>query len=67
MEYLFYYMHCQQHQTRSGKIKANKTHQILATTQGFFVKTELQHIQLELLANHFILLLLIFFSKIINL
>ena len=35
---------CHQHQTRSGKIKANKTQQISVTTQVFFVKTELQHI-----------------------
>ena len=48
---------------RSGKIKANKTQQISVTTQVFFVKTELQHIQLQLLGNHFILLLLIFFLK----
>ena len=41
MEYLFYYM---QHQTRFGKIKTNKTQQILVKTQAFFVKTELRHI-----------------------
>ena len=41
MKYLFYYM--LQHQTRSGKIKTNKT-QILVKTQAFFVKTELQQI-----------------------
>ena len=39
---------CHQHQTRSGKIKANKTQQIPVKTQvffeSFFVKTELQHI-----------------------
>ena len=45
---------CRQHQTRSGKIKANKTQQILVKTQDFLVKTELQHIQLQLLVNHFI-------------
>ena len=33
-----------QHQTRSGKIKTNKTQQISIKTQGFFVKTELRHI-----------------------
>ena len=33
-----------QHQTRSGKIRANKTQQMLVTTQVFFVKTELQNI-----------------------
>ena len=43
---------CHQHQTRSGKIKAKKTQQILVTTQVFFVKTELQNIQLQLLVNH---------------
>ena len=52
-----------QHQTRSRKIKANRTQQILVTTQVIFVKTELQH---TLLVNHFILLLLIFFSEIVN-
>ena len=46
---------CHQHQTRSGKIKANKTQQISVTPQVFLVKTELQHI-----------LLLIFFSEIIT-
>ena len=55
-----------QHQTRSGKIKANKTQQISVTTQVFFIKIELQHIQLQLLVNHFILLLLISSSEIIN-
>ena len=35
---------CHQHQTRSGKIKANKTQQISVKTQVFFVKTELRHI-----------------------
>ena len=57
---------CHQPKTRSGKIKVDKTKQILITTQVLFVKTELQHIQLQLLVNHFKLLLLIFFSEIIN-
>ena len=35
---------CHQHQTRSGKIKTNKTQQISVKTQAFFVKTELRHI-----------------------
>ena len=35
---------CHQHQTRSGKIKTNKTQQISVKTQVFFVKTELRHI-----------------------
>ena len=39
---------CHEHQTKSGKIKANKTQQIWVTTQVFFVRTELQHIQLQL-------------------
>ena len=34
---------CHQHQTRSGKIKTNKIQKMLVKTQGFFVKTELQH------------------------
>ena len=55
---------CHQHQARSGKIKANKTHQISVKTQVFFAKTQLQHIYLQLLVNQFILFLLIFFSKI---
>ena len=61
MEYLFYYM-----PPTPNKIKTNKTQQILVKTQVFFVKTELQHIQLQLLVNHFISPLLIFFSEIIN-
>ena len=35
---------CHQYQTRSGKIKANKTQPISVKTQNCFVKTELQHI-----------------------
>ena len=35
---------CHQHQTRSGKIKTNKTQQISVETQNFFEKTELRHI-----------------------
>ena len=64
MEYLF---HCMlQHQTKVGKIKTNKTQQVPVKTQVFFVKTELGNIELQLLVNHFILFLLIFFSQIIN-
>ena len=40
MKYLF--ILCHQHQTRSGKVKANKTKQI-SVTKFFSVKTELQH------------------------
>ena len=43
MEYLFYYI-CHQHQTRSGKVKANNTQQMLVKTSVFYVKPELQHI-----------------------
>ena len=57
---------CHQQQARSGKIKNNETQQILVITLAFFLKIELQHIQLQLVVNHFILLLLIFFSEIIN-
>ena len=46
---------CHQHQTRSGKIKTNKTQQISVQTQVFFVKTELRHIELQLAVNHFII------------
>ena len=42
MEYLFHYM--PQQQTRSGKIKVNRTQQVSITTEVFFVETELQHI-----------------------
>ena len=35
-------------------------------TQVFFVKTEVRHIELQFLVNHFILFLLIFFSEIIS-
>ena len=34
---------CHQHQTRSGKIKANKAQQILVKRKFFFVKTELYY------------------------
>ena len=43
-----------------------KTQQISVKTQVFFVKTELQHIQLQLLVNRFILFLVVFFSEIIS-
>ena len=33
--YNIYFIICQQHQSRSGKIKANKTQQISVTTQVF--------------------------------
>ena len=58
-----FFIICHQHQTRSVKIKANKTQQISVTARAFFVKTKLQHIQLQLLVNHFILLLSIFLLK----
>ena len=35
---------CHQHQTRSGKIKTDKTQQISVKTQVFFVKTKLRYI-----------------------
>ena len=47
---------CQQLlQTKSEKIKTNKTQQILVKTHAFFVKFELQHNSLRLLVNHFTL------------
>ena len=61
MEYLFYYMTPTPHNTIQDLGKDNKTQQI--SVKSFFVKAELQHIQLQLLVNHFILLLLIFFLK----
>ena len=61
MEYLFYYM--PQTPNKIWEDKTNKTQQILAKTQVFFVKTELRHIQLRLLVSHFILFLLIFFLR----
>ena len=59
MEYYFYYM--PPTANKIWEVKSNKTQQISVTTQIFFVKAELQHIQLQQLVNHFILLLLIFF------
>ena len=61
-----YFIIWHQHQTRSGKIKTNKTQQISIKTQISFVKTELRHIKLQLILNHFILYLLIFFSEVIG-
>ena len=43
MEYLFYH----KPPTPNKIKKANKTQQISVTTHAFFVKTELQHIQLS--------------------
>ena len=54
-----------QHQIRFEKIKAIKTQQISVTTQILFVKTELQHIQLQRVGNHFVLFSSTFFSEII--
>ena len=61
MEYLFYYVPPTRH--KIWKDKTNKTQQISAKTQVFFIKTELRHIKLQLLLNYFILFLLIFFLK----
>ena len=56
-----------QHQTRSRKIKGNKTQQISVKTQIIFLKTEPQlKIKLQLQVNHFTLFLLIFLPQIIN-
>ena len=64
MEYLFYYVPPTPH--KIWEDKTNKTQQISAKTQVFFIKTELRHIKLQLLVNHFIIFLLIFFSEIIS-
>ena len=40
IEYVYY----MPHETRSGKIKANKSQQISVTTHVFSKKTKLQHI-----------------------
>ena len=61
-----YYIIWHQYQTRSRRIKTKKTHQTSAKTQAFFIKTELRHIKLQLLVNHFILFSLIFSSEIIS-
>ena len=53
-----------QPQTRSGKTRAKQSKSI--TTQVFFLKTKLKHVELQVLVNHFILLLLIYFSEIIK-
>ena len=42
------------------------TNTVLVTTQVFLVKTELQHIQLQLLVNHFIITFVDVFFEIIN-
>ena len=57
-----YFIIWHQHQTRSGKIKTNKTQQISIKTQVSFVKTELRHIKLQLILNH-IIFVDIFFLK----
>ena len=58
---------CHQRQTRSGKKKDNKTQQISVTTQVFGEKLNYNIFKyIQLLVNQFRLLLLIFFSEIIN-
>ena len=47
MEYLFYYM--LPTPDKIWEIKANKAQKISVTAQAFFVITELQHIQLQLI------------------
>ena len=63
---IFFCITWHQHQRRSGRIKTNKTQQFPVKTQIFFEKNELRHIKLQVLVNHFILFLLIFFSEIIS-
>ena len=41
-----YFIICYQQQTRPAKIKINKIQRISVKTQGFFVKTELRHIDI---------------------
>ena len=47
-----YFIICHQHQTRPGKIKTKKTANF-GQNKFFFVKAELQHLELQLLVNHF--------------
>ena len=54
---------CHQHQTRSWKKRLTKHSKFRSKHKVFFVKTELWHIQLQILENHFILFLLISFLK----
>ena len=62
-----YFTICHHHQTRSGKIKTKKNTANFDQNTSFFVKTELRHIyKTELVVNHFILFLLVFFSEITN-
>ena len=43
----------------SGKINVNKTANLGHNTSFFFAKTKLQYIQLQLLVNHFMIILVI--------
>ena len=58
---------CHQHQTRSRKIKANKTQKISVKTQGLFCKNwTTKYLTTTPSKSYFILFLLINFSEIIN-
>ena len=61
---IFYYMAPTPDKIWEDKDQQNTT--ISIKTQVSFVKTELRHIKLQLILNHFILYLLIFFSEVIS-
>ena len=57
---------CHQHQTRSGKIKTNKTQQISAKTQVFFCKNWTTTYLNTAPSKSFYIIFAYFFSEIIN-
>ena len=52
---------CYQYQTRSGKMKADKTQQILVKTHSFFIKTELTYLTATPSKSFYIIFVDIFF------
>ena len=63
---IFVLLHATNAKQDLGKKRLRKLSKVWSKHKFFFVKTELQHIQRQLLVNHFILFMLIFFSEIIN-
>ena len=70
MGYIYFFIICQQHQARPGKLKTNKqnteTRQIFVTSQDFVHKNLTITYLTTTLRKSILLFLLIFFSEIIN-
>ena len=66
MEYLFCYMPPTPNKIWEDNLYLTKHSKFRSQHKFFFVRTEIQHIQVQILVNHFKLILLIFFSEIMK-